>query len=279
MEKIRSLLCLFLTAVVLLSACQKNDSSPQEETSSQKEEEQQKEEITLEPVEAFDSNSYTNAMMLEDYDFFWTTLEENCAALGALQEVAGVDLEQIKTEGREQVTALADGDATGFSSVISTIAQKMGGFAHIRPMKPDAYYRLMDGNMWESDTQQVIFSEDKVRAFYQWQSSLSPYKETLEESRQANEVSGEEETTSRAITENINLYRQGDTAVAMIKTFNFYGEEANDTVIEMLQDFCLKNLDVQDFIIDITRNSGGSTEIWAMALLRCLRGKLCPSRM
>ena len=65
----------------------------------------------------------------------------------------------------------------------------------------------------------------------------------------------------------------------MIKTFNFYGEEANDTVIEMLQDFCLKNLDVQDFIIDITRNSGGSTEIWAMALLRCLRGKLCPSRM
>ena len=75
MEKIRSLLCLFLTAVVLLSACQKNDSSPQEETSSQKEEEQQKEEITLEPVEAFDSNSYTNAMMFEDYDFFWTTLE------------------------------------------------------------------------------------------------------------------------------------------------------------------------------------------------------------
>ena len=187
MEKIRSLLCLFLTAVVLLSACQKDDSSPQVETSSQKEEEQQKEEITLEPVEAFDSNSYTNAMMLEDYDFFWTTLEENCAALGALQEVAGVDLEQIKTEGREQVTALADGDATGFSSVISTIAQKMGGFAHIRPMKPDAYYRLMDGNMWESDTQQVIFSEDKVRAFYQWQSSLSPYKETLEETIANNE--------------------------------------------------------------------------------------------
>lgn len=273
MEKIRSMLCLFLTAVVLLSACQKNDSSPQEETSSQKEEEQQKEEITLEPVEAFDSNSYTNAMMLEDYDFFWTTLEENCAALGALQEVAGVDLEQIKTEGREQVTALADGDATGFSSVISTIAQKMGGFAHIRPMKPDAYYRLMDGNMWESDTQQVIFSEDKVRAFYQWQSSLSPYKETLEESRQANEVSGEEETTSRAITENINLYRQGDTAVAMIKTFNFYGEEANDTVIEMLQDFCLKNLDVQDFIIDITRNSGGSTEIWADGFAPLFAGK------
>ena len=167
MEKIRSLLCLFLTAVVLLSACQKNDSSPQEETfSSQKEEEQQKEEITLEPVEAFDSNPYTNAMMLEDYDFFWTTLEENCAALGALQEVAGVDLEQIKTEGREQVTALADGDATGFSSVISTIAQKMGGFAHIRPMEPDAYYRLMDGNMWESDTQQVIFSEDGVSGLF-----------------------------------------------------------------------------------------------------------------
>ncbi len=52
----------------------------------------------MEPVESFDPASYTNAMMLEDYDFFWTTLEENCAPLGALREVAGVDLEQWKAE-------------------------------------------------------------------------------------------------------------------------------------------------------------------------------------
>ena len=145
---------LLLAVLLLLSACQKSDSAPKEDTApKQQEEEQQEEEIPLEPVESFDPSSYTNAMMLEDYDFFWTTLEENCAPLGALREVAGVDLEQIKAEGREQVTALADGDAEGFSSVLSTIAREIGGFAHILPMKPDAYYRLVEGNMRESDTQ------------------------------------------------------------------------------------------------------------------------------
>ena len=144
MKKIRSMLCLFLASILLLSACQKSDSAPKEDTApKQQEEEQQEEEIPLEPVESFDPSSYTNAMMLEDYDFFWTTLEENCAPLGALREVAGVDLEQIKAEGREQVTALADGDAEGFSSVLSTIAREIGGFAHILPMKPDAYEFLL----------------------------------------------------------------------------------------------------------------------------------------
>ena len=258
---------LLLAVLLLLSACQKSDSAPKEDTAPKQQEEQKEEETPLEPVESFDPASYTNAMMLEDYDFFWTTLEENCAPLGALREVAGVDLEQIKAEGREQVTALADGDAEGFSSVLSAIAREIRGFAHILPMKPDAYYRLVEGDMWESDTQKVVFLEDAVRAFYQWQSTISPYKEQLEAARQSNEVSGEEEeATSQAISENINLYRQGDTAVAMIKTLNFYGEESNDTVVEMLQKFCLENLDAKDFIIDITRNSGGSTVIWTCLL-------------
>ena len=71
MRKIRSVLCLLLAFVFLLSACQKSDSISSEGggTKLQKE------------MEVFDPDSYTNAMMLEDYDFFWTTLEENCAPL------------------------------------------------------------------------------------------------------------------------------------------------------------------------------------------------------
>lgn len=62
---------LLLAVLLLLSACQKSDSAPKEDTApKQQEEEQQEEEIPLEPVESFDPSSYTNAMMLEDYDFF-----------------------------------------------------------------------------------------------------------------------------------------------------------------------------------------------------------------
>ena len=169
-KRLHSILSLLLAGLLLLSACQKSDPAPKEDAAPKQQEE---EEIPLEPVESFDPASYTNAMMLEGYDFFWTTLEENCAPLGALREAAGVDLEQIKAEGREQVTALADGDAEGFSSVLSAIAREIKGFAHILPMKPDAYYRLVEGDMWESDTQKVVFLEDAVRAFYQWQSTIS----------------------------------------------------------------------------------------------------------
>ncbi len=149
MRKIHSLLCLLLAGVVLLSACQKSDPAPKEDTAPK----QQEEEIPLEPVESFDPSSYTNAMMLEDYDFFWTTLEENCAPLIALQEVEGIDLEQWKGQYRQKVAALQDGDAEGFVSVMREISQQFGGFAHIYAVDAIVYHRYMDGGSgWESDT-------------------------------------------------------------------------------------------------------------------------------
>ena len=94
---------LLLAVLLLLSACQKSDPAPKEDTAPEKQEEEQKEEeIPLEPVESFDPSSYATAMMLEDYDFFWTTLEENCAPLGALREVAGAiwSRSKLKEESR-----------------------------------------------------------------------------------------------------------------------------------------------------------------------------------
>ena len=149
---------LLLAGLVLLSACQKSDPAPKEDTApKQQEEEQQEEETPLEPVESFDPASYTNAMMLEDYDFFWTTLEENCAPLGALREVAGVDLDQWKEEYRQQVAALSDGDAEGFIAVMNSLSGKFGSFAHIYTPDTLVYHRYVDGYYWESETQKELF--------------------------------------------------------------------------------------------------------------------------
>ena len=268
---------LLLAVLLLLSACQKSDPAPKEDTAPEKQEEEQKEEeIPLEPVESFDPSSYTNAMMLEDYDFFWTTLEENCAPLGALREVAGVDLEQIKAEGREQVTALADGDAEGFITIITELSRRFGGFAHIGSVDVMLYSRYMsEGSYWESETQKELFQSDKVRAFYQWQETLPIYQRQLQSMEQSNEIdeAADEETVSQEISQKVNLYRQGDTAVAMVRGFDFYGEESNNTVVEMLQKFCLENLDAQDFIIDITQNSGGNEYIWTEGFTPLFAGK------
>ena len=272
-KRLHSVLSLLMASVLLLSACQKSDPAPKEDTApKQQEEEQQEEETPLEPVESFDPSSYTNAMMLEDYDFFWTTLEENCAPLGALREVAGADLEQWKEEYRQKVAALQDGDAEGFFNTMGEISLRFSGAAHIQVVKPSLYSRYMGGGSeWESDTQKQLLQSDKVRAFYQWAETLSQYQQGGQSSSAAQEET--QEAIDQQISEKLNLYRQGDTAVAMVRGFDFYGEESNNTAVKMLQDFCLKNLDAQDFIIDLSRNSGGNAYIWTEGFAPLFVGK------
>ena len=277
-KRLHSVLSLLMASVLLLSACQKSDPAPKEDTApKQQEEEQQEEETPLEPVESFDPSSYTNAMMLEDYDFFWTTLEENCAPLGALREVAGADLEQWKEEYRQKVAALQDGDAEGFFNTMGEISLRFSGAAHIQVVKPSLYSRYMGGGSeWESDTQKQLLQSDKVRAFYQWAETLSQYQQGGQSSSAAQEET--QEAIDQQISEKLNLYRQGDTAVAMVRGFDFYGEESNNTAVKMLQDFCLENLDAQDFIIDLSRNSGGNAYIWTEGFAPLFVGKTltCP---
>ena len=268
---------LLLAVLLLLSACQKSDSAPKEDTAPKQQEEQKEEETPLEPVESFDPASYTNAMMLEDYDFFWTTLEENCAPLGALREVAGADLDQWKAEYRQKVAALQDGDAEGFFNTMGEISLRFSGAAHIQVVKPSLYSRYMGGGSeWESDTQKQLLQSDKVRAFYQWAETLSQYQQGGQSSSAAQEET--QEAIDQQISEKLNLYRQGDTAVAMVRGFDFYGEESNNTAVKMLQDFCLENLDAQDFIIDLSRNSGGNAYIWTEGFAPLFVGKTltCP---
>lgn len=277
-KRLHSVLSLLMASVLLLSACQKSDPAPKEDTAPEKQqEEQQEEEVPLEPVESFDPASYTNAMMLEDYDFFWTTLEENCAPLGALREVAGADLDQWKAEYRQKVAALQDGDAEGFFNTMGEISLRFSGAAHIQVVKPSLYSRYMGGGSeWESDTQKQLLQSDKVRAFYQWAETLSQYQQGGQSSSAAQEET--QEAIDQQISEKLNLYRQGDTAVAMVRGFDFYGEESNNTAVKMLQDFCLKNLDAQDFIIDLSRNSGGNAYIWTEGFAPLFVGKTltCP---
>lgn len=276
-KRLHSVLSLLLAGMFLLSACQKSDPAPKEDTAPKQQEEQKEEETPLEPVESFDPASYTNAMMLEDYDFFWTTLEENCAPLGALREVAGVDLEQWKAEYQQQVAALSDGDAEGFFNTMGEISLRFSGAAHIQVVKPSLYSRYMGGGSeWESDTQKQLLQSDKVRAFYQWAETLSQYQQGGQSSSAAQEET--QEAIDQQISEKLNLYRQGDTAVAMVRGFDFYGEESNNTAVKMLQDFCLENLDAQDFIIDLSRNSGGNAYIWTEGFAPLFVGKTltCP---
>ena len=276
MQKIQLIIFLFLASIFLISACNRSDSSLEKDTV----EEQQEEEIALKPVEPFDPASYTNAMMLEDYDFFWTTLEENCASLGLLEKKIEINLEEVREKYRTKVNALQDGDAEGFITIMGSLSSEFKSFAHIRTVNPVLYYRYMeDGSknesIWESDTQKVLFQSTKVQAFYQWEKTLPLFQQMMKSAGETNTNSENDgkKAENSVIEENVQLSRQGDIAVIRLKTFLFYGNDTNQAVIEKLQNFCLENLDAQDFIVDITGNSGGSSLIWTEGLEPLWAGK------
>lgn len=260
---------LLLAVLLLLSACQKSDPAPKEDTMPEKQEEEQKEEeIPLEPVESFDPASYTNAMMLEDYDFFWTTLEENCATLGLMETKRPLKIEQLKEEYRERVATVPDGQAETFLRIMDDLNGEIRTFAHIQAVSPIVYRRYLDGDVWESDTQEELFTSPLVQGFYNWAESLPSVKKELEQVQETETVEDNSDYAS-----NVLLSREGDTAIIQLKTLVFFGEEANQAVIKNLRDFCLENLDAQDFIIDITGNSGGNSQIWAEGLEPLWAGK------
>ena len=102
---VKRLCALALATAVILLACVQTGPAPGEGAP----ETGQKQEL-----EVFDPASDTREMMLEDYDFFWTTLEENCAVFGLIEQATRLDLEQIKQEYQQMISNLRDGDAEQF---------------------------------------------------------------------------------------------------------------------------------------------------------------------
>lgn len=269
---VKRLGALILATAVILLACVQTGPAPGEGAP----ETGQKQEL-----EVFDPATYTREMMLEDYDFFWTTLEENCATFGLIEQATRINLEQIKQEYWARIATAQDGEAETFVRIMSDLSREFGSFAHICVVEPVSYYRTMDGETWESTTKKELYESEQVQAFYRWQTDLPYYRQQLESMQQASELkeNGEGQPVNSVIEENIQLSRQGDIAVVRLKSLYFYGEELNQVIIEKLRTFCRENLDAQHFIIDITGNSGGSTHIWSEGLDPLWAGKTIPYQM
>lgn len=264
---VKRLCALALATVVILLACVQTGPAPEESAP----EKPQKQELGV-----FDPATYTREMMQEDYDFFWTTLEENCATFGLIEQAKRVNLEQIKQEYRARIETTQDGEAETFVRIMSDLNQELRSFAHISVEEPVSYYRMMDGVYWENTVKKELYESDQVQAFYQWEADLPYYRQQLESAQQASalEEDGEGELDNSVIEENIQMSRQGDIAVVRLKSLYFYGEELNQVIIEKLRTFCRENLDAQHFIIDITGNPGGSSLIWSEGLDPLWAGKV-----
>ena len=263
---VKRLCALILATAMILLACVQNGPAPKENAP----EKPQKQEL-----EVFDPATYTREMMLADYDFFWTTLEENCATFGLIEQAIRIDLEQIKQEYQQMISHLRDGDAEQFVQIMEMVSSRLGMFAHICVIDPKLYHQYTNGGSWESETAKEVFQSEKVQSFYQWTETLPRYQYQLKNMEEATRLQEDEAggQSNAVMDANIQLSRDGEIAIVRLKSLGFYGEGVSQVVIEKLRTFCWENLDAQHFIIDIAGNPGGNSRIWSEGLDPLWAGK------
>ena len=145
----------------------------------------------------FDPAGFTQAQMLEDYDYFWSVLEENCPLLPLVGRVRGssMDSGQLKEFGRQKVLALSDGDAEGFCAAMEYVCSQFHQIGHIGVISsvgPHSYFLRMEQHNDENSPQLwEIYTSEKAQAFYNWQIQLPMYRDIWESqtSRQKSNLS------------------------------------------------------------------------------------------
>lgn len=234
-----------------------------------------------EGVIAFDPATFTNAQMLEDYDYAWQMLEENCPLLDVFARTEELDLNAVKKEWRSEVENIPNGDIDAFSSVLSKFSQTFHGVGHIGTIGADIYSVVfMEQQFFESDTQAQILDTPAVKSYYKYEMQQPWAQQKIAKRKSGSNDSASEEQTQedieRVVNRGISMYLSQGTPIIKINTFDFGTRAAKDRAIEVLSDFCLENINSKDFVIDIRGNSGGNTEIWTKGLEPLFAGKKLP---
>lgn len=232
-------------------------------------------------VEPFDPSALTTEMMLEDYDYFWEHLEENCPLLQGIAREEGVPVAEEKAKVRKKVELLQDGDAEGFTNVLNYMQTFFHSRGHIGNIGANTYNAVMEKHTAQPSVMDV-YDNPKSRAYYKWEITLPKFQSIMRSQNQEeqaenledkNRVESDAETF---VNENLKMWEQGGVPILEIKTFAFgaHSEAAEQLAIQGIQNFCLEHLDATDMMIDIRGNSGGVSKVWAEGLKPLFAGHI-----
>ena len=268
-----------LTLCLLTLGCNREESPAPEQleqppTQSSDQPESKSEPSWDEDVVPFDPAGFTQVQMLEDYDYLWSILEENCALLDGLEREKELNLDEIRQKGRKKIEALQDGDVEGFEAGISYLGGYFRGVGHLSPVSALTYSTVMERGAYESGTQKEVYHAPQVKAYYPWATAQPKFVSQKKSQEEKIPTSADSAESSGAI----EISSQNGTPILRIKTFQF-GKNDQKIVIDQLQNFCLDNLDQQNLIIDIRGNGGGYTEVWEQGFQPLFAGKVIEERL
>lgn len=192
---------------------------------------------------------------LEDYDYFWTTLRENCPLLEPAKR-AGIDVDRIEKNYRRQLSSCSD--LTQFYDLMKNMSQQFNSFGHISIVRTtqyqdyrDIYNKMGEGRAFHSE----ILNKPEVQETYEQltQSGMS------QETAQVMQLSASSSSSSSA---SVTLEEiTPETMLVTVPTFSAYAVDSDGPVLrEIYQEAQASGK--ENLILDLTQNGGGTDRYW-----------------
>lgn len=199
----------------------------------------------------------TAQQRMEDYEYFWTTLQDSYPCWGILAR-SGVEPDALYEDYRQMVAA-SDSDADFYSAIYS-ILYLMGTSGHLWLVEPEAYPDYQQSASFLRQAGRTRWAEvlDSPETAQKYEALLA-----------LSQAMGGDSDTALAAPEqapaNVTTMVLPDAGVAYAKIDSFPAEFSGDQAI--LEAFYRQISGCTDLILDLTDNSGGAEAYWEQLLV------------
>lgn len=208
--------------------------------------------IELSTTLSKNTDNLATDQFIEDYEYMWDMLEENCPLVGLLERTRG-DLDNIKEEWLEKVNQ-CNNQLQFYKTLVEFSDSILYGVGHLNFVDKDGFFHLRD--LYNN------LSKDYPEGFFAAALELLNDTEVLEayhyqtmdvESSHSNSQAGSSSAkqTVEYPAENVMMIR--------IPSFS-YSEENGEMLLAAYAEAEEKG--IQNLILDITENGGGSEPFW-----------------
>ncbi len=198
-------------------------------------------------VEDYDNSSY-----LSDYDYMWTSLEENYPYFPVLER-SFINWREIRNEFRVRIANNYMSDET-FSNLLKEMISQLGGNGHLSLLSRDFYhmarYVYTDAKMEEWVN---VLSTPNSESFYIYEENYFDPNESFENGNVEYE-----------------LFKDESIAYVNIKSFKYQNVDLEK---DILYDIYSQIEGYDNLIIDIRENGGGSTSYYRKNIVEPLSTK------
>lgn len=202
----------------------------------------------------------TAEQRLEDYEYFWKTLQESYGYWGMLER-QGQDMDAMHQDYRRMLEE--DNNDVTFYSAIYSILYRIGYAGHLWLVEPGKYesyaqtYQEVPARQTWNEVLNQNESAEKYPLFEQMVNAME------EDSRDGDEQEGAEQEPAEQTNAECSIL-PGNVAYLKIHSFDMqYFKQDKQQIF----DFYQKATECSDIIIDLTDNSGGGEAYWEEILV------------